>query len=119
MAATIGGFISTFPQFQVKEQAALEMALQMSIVVCPIAVWKSYQLSETEIDSLIYLHTAHILTGDFHQTAETAGTAQAITSGSPTPFPASKGENDLDLTFYGQMFKRMRSALIPATGFCL
>lgn len=117
--ATIGEFISTFPQFQVKEQAALEMALRMSLIVCPIKSWQKYELTEEEINSLVYLHTAHILTGDFHQTAETAGTSAAIASGSPAPFPASKGENDLDLTFYGQMFKRMRASLIPATGFCL
>lgn len=118
--ATIGEFITKLPQFRVKEQAAIEMAMQISLTICPIDDWrKKYELTEEEINNLVYLHTAHYLTGDFHQISETAGTASAIASGSPAPFPASKGENDLDLTFYGQMFKRMRASLIPATGFCL
>lgn len=120
MTATIGEFISLYPEFQNKERAALELALRMSLVTCPVEKWsKDFKILDEEINLLVYLHTAHLLAGNFMQITEIAGNASAIASGSPAPFPGSKGEDDLSLTFYGMAFKRMRSTLAPATGFCL
>jgi hypothetical protein len=120
MPSTIGEFITFYPEFQNKEQATLQLALRMSLIVCPVERWlKDFNIPDEDINLLVYLHTAHLIAGSFFQVTEIAGNAGAIASGSPAPFPASKGEDDLSLTFYGQTFKRMRSMLVPATGFCL
>ena len=116
---TEGQFLSYFPQFQDKEASAIAFALLLAEAAAPTANLLVMNVPLIQIHLLQCLHAAHTLDSGYMQIAEVAGISAQMDAGSPSSFPGSKGQSDLESTTYGLQFKRLYDTLIPATGFAL
>lgn len=115
MIVTIGAFLSAFPEYEERDEAAISFALGIAEQVTPKARWGDMQRQG------IMLHTAHQLDMRIAQDVQMASMGASLEADVPASGLSMQGDSALLLTTHGTFYKELRDRLSPiyATGFCV